>query len=75
MSVLEGAAGQQADAKVRQLPCLREHRVRNLAKGVETLDYRIEHNYQVLPCIEVFYVAFTDTLAAETKNFCLIKQI
>ena len=64
-----GAARYQADAQVRQLASLGEHRVRNLAQGVETLDDRIEHDDQMLPGVEALDVALTAPLAAETKDF------
>ena len=64
-----GAARHQADAQVRQLASLGEHRVRNLAQGVETLDDRIEHDDQMLPGVEALDVALTTVLAAETKDF------
>ena len=64
-----GAARHQADAQVRQLASLGEHRVRNLAQGVETLDDRIEHDDQMLPGVEALDVALTAPLAAETKDF------
>ena len=64
-----GAARHQADAQVRQLASLGEHRVRNLAQGVETLDDSIEHDDQMLPSVETLDVALTAVLAAETKDF------
>ena len=67
--------GDQADAQVSQLPGLREHRVRNLTQEVETFDDGIQHNHQVLPRVEVFYISLTAVFTAETKNFRLVKQI
>ena len=62
-------------ARLEKLPGLRELRVRNLAQGVEAFDDGIQHNHQMLPCVEVFYIAFPTVFTAETKNFSPIKQI
>ena len=75
LHAFSAASTRRDDTRVHQLPGLREHRARSLAQGVETLDYRIEHNNQVLPCIKVLYLAFIAPLTAETKNFRLVKQI
>ena len=60
---------------VRQLAGLGKHGARNLTQGVETLDDRIEHNYKMLPRIEVLDVPLAAILTAETEDFRPVKQI
>ena len=66
---------ESTDAKVGQLAGFGEHGVRNLSQGIETLDDRIEHDYKMLPRIEVLDVPLAAILAAETEDFGLVKQI
>ena len=61
--------GHHAYPQMRQLASLGEHRVRNLTQGVEALDDRLEHDHQVLPCVEVLHVPLPALLAAESENF------
>lgn len=69
-----GTARHHLDTQMGQLARFRKHRVGYLTQGVETFDYGIEHDDQMLPCIEVLHITFSTVCTAETKNFRLVKQ-
>ena len=70
-----GSPRHHAYPEMCQLAGLGEHRVANLAQGIEALDDGIEHDDQMLPCIEVLHVPLAAFLTADFEDFLLVQQI